>query len=122
MRESGEINMKPLKVMHQGDVLFIKVAEMPNLNTAKKLTATKGKGIIIQHGEALGHYHRVEQENTMTAYEIGEKDSVKEMALLVEQPTQVVHEEHRALTLEPGFWIARTQRENFQGTVRAVLD
>lgn len=112
--------MKILQAMHQGDVLFLKIKELPALET--RVEPDKNLGLVIQHGEALGHYHRVANPATLEAFFVGVKDTIKEMALVVKEATNVVHEEHRALTLTPGFWIARTQKETFQELVRPVLD
>lgn len=116
--------MKILKAIHQGDVLFLKVAELPaQIETLQKIEVDPINGeVVLQHGEALGHFHKIVNTSGMQAYLIGEQNSVKEMALLVDQPTTVVHEEHSPVVLEPGFWISRTQRESFKGLVRPVLD
>lgn len=111
-----------LEAGHQGDVLFLKVAELPPLHAKQIMAPDKKMGQIIHHGEALGHFHRAPNPTTLQVWNLGVVDSVKEMVLKVTAPTDIVHEEHATKTLSPGFWIARTQRENFRGMTRAVMD
>lgn len=114
--------MKILKAIHQGDVLFLKLAKPMEVSKLKLIKNTKNMGLIIQHGEALAHYHRVKQPSTLKAYELDEVDSVRTMVLVVNKDTEVIHEEHAPVILTPGFWIGRTQRETFKGLTRPVID
>jgi hypothetical protein len=112
-----------MTVMHQGDVLFVKVSEKTEPK-GKEIKALPDKGLVLQHGEALGHYHRVEPKLTsnLKVYEESETDSIKKMVLHVEKDVEVVHEEHAPITLTPGTWEARTQREHSRGLTRKVID
>ena len=116
--------MKILRAGHQGEVLFLIVGEIrQNYEDLPLLEHKSYEDIVIQVGEGL-HQHVIpyDQAQNLQVRVIGEVDSVKEMLLKVEEPVNVVHEEHRALTLTPGFWVARTQREQFNGIVRPVID
>lgn len=121
------MKFKVVHVMHQGDVLFLKLEAAPKeLKQQMKTPIQIGhkEDLILQHGEVMGHYHKVMPQFTgnLMAYDLGTNANIKEMALVVHEPTPVVHEEHSALTLTPGFWIARTQREHSQGITRRVVD
>lgn len=114
--------MKILKQVHQGDVLFLKVDTLPAGEQQQQLPSSD-KGIVIHHGEALGHYHRIPNPTAgLVAVRISDGNSVQTMALKVTQPTEVVHEEHNPVMLDVGHWIARTQRESFQGMTREIAD
>jgi hypothetical protein len=114
--------MKILEAKHQGDVLFLKVAEQPDVSKLKELEYTASRGTVLQHGEALGHYHTIPQQDGYKAYLMGVDDSVKKMAIFVYKPTTVVHEEHNSIVLDEGIWISSTQREKSSGLTRQVFD
>lgn len=117
--------MKILKARHQGDVLLLTVDSAPDLSNAKALQIDREKGTILQHGEALGHYHRIPPHMTdgFKAYMLAEnKDGVSHMLVEAARPVELVHEEHRTLQIEEGFTIVRTQREKSRGLTRRVVD
>ena len=93
----------------QGDLLFIRQETRP----VAALTARQGT--IIVAGEATGHAHRL-QAGTVLETPDGA------LYLDVTQTTQVVHEEHGPITLDPGLWLVVRQREYSPEAVRTVLD
>lgn len=108
-------------VAHQGDVFITKIAKA--LNVKEELKATD-KGIILQHGEALGHYHKIKPTDAekVKASLVSLTDTIRVMQLQVLQEVTVEHEEHNAITLTPGFYQINTQRESFQGMTRRIVD
>lgn len=114
--------MKIVEAMHQGDVLFLKVENVDA--ESKQQMLPNDSGVILHVGEGIGHKHRVAptQTDKLKVFFNGEQESVKEMLLQVKETVDVVHEEHGPLTLTPGNYIARTQRETFRGMRRAVQD
>ncbi len=93
----------------QGDLLFLRQDTRP----AVALTARQSNVIVA--GEATGHAHRL-QAGTVLETPDGA------LYLDVTQTTQVVHEEHGPITLDPGLWLVVRQREYSPEAVRTVLD
>jgi hypothetical protein len=92
----------------QGDVLFTKIAELP------EETLVQRTGHIIVEGEATGHAHRL----TVGVILEGRTG----IYLKTDQPTEVVHEEHHTIQLEPGYWQVLRQREYHPEGIRQVMD
>lgn len=93
----------------QGDLLFVRQDTRP----ATALTARQGDVIVA--GEATGHAHRLQAGTVLEA-----PDGA--LYLEVTQTTQVVHAEHRPITLDPGLWLVVRQREYSPEAIRTVLD
>jgi hypothetical protein len=95
--------------MHrQGDVLFTKIEELP-----EGLKARKSR--VIVEGEATGHHHSLVDGRVL-------EDAQGYLFLAVLKATQVVHQEHHAITLEPGFYRVTRQREYSPEAIRTVID
>jgi hypothetical protein len=86
-----------MSMFRQGDVLIIRVASLP-----VGLTARQSKVIVA--GEVTGHVHALEEGRLL-------ENRWGEIFLEVSQRTRVVHEEHRAIVLEPGVYRVIRQRE-----------
>jgi len=93
----------------QGDLLFIQQEAQP----AVELTVRQG--LVIVAGEATGHAHRLTGGSVLEA-----PDGTLYLDLI--EPTRVVHEEHDALTLGPGWWLVVRQREYTPEAVRTIRD
>lgn len=93
----------------QGDLLFILQQARPALD----LTVRPGQVIVA--GEATGHAHRLTGGSVLEA-----PDGTLYLELV--EPTRVVHEEHDALTLGPGWWLVVRQREYTPDAVRTIQD
>ena len=92
----------------QGDVLFVKIAELP------EETLVQRKSRVIVEGESTGHAHRL----TIGAILEGRAG----IYLKADKPTEVVHEEHNTIALEPGYWQVIRQREYRPEGIRQVMD
>jgi len=92
----------------QGDVLFVKVEAIP-----AGLHERPSK--IVVEGEVTGHAHRLVDGRILEAAQ-------GVLFLEVLTNTQVVHEEHHAIPLEPGYWQVIRQREYSPKEIRLVLD
>lgn len=116
-----EKSIKATKFIHQGDILFIKI---DSEEKGMPIKPSLDHGIVIHHGEALGHYHAIKNTDSdkVIVLLMHEKNSIKTMFIKVKEPVTVYHEEHLPITLDAGNWIARTQRETMRGIVRAVTD
>jgi hypothetical protein len=96
-------------IMHrQGDVLFVKVADLP-----PKLL--KRKSNVLVEGEATGHAHRCTS---------GQIWQTREGLLYLRAVagSLIVHEEHAPIELEPGYWQVIRQREYAPSAIRWVRD
>jgi hypothetical protein len=95
--------------VRQGDLLFLRQDTRP----AAPLTARRS--LVILEGEATGHAHRLQAGTILQA-----PDGA--LYLEVTQTTQVVHEEHGPITLDPGLWLVVRQREYRPEALREVSD
>ena len=93
----------------QGDLLFIQQEALP----AVELTLRQG--LVIVAGEATGHAHRLTGGSVLEA-----PDGTLYLDLV--EPTRVVHEEHDALILGPGWWLVVRQREYTPEAIRTIRD
>jgi hypothetical protein len=93
----------------QGDLLFVLQEEQPEV----ELTVLPGRVIVA--GEATGHARRLTGGSILEA-----PDGTLYLDLV--EPTRVVHEEHDALTLGPGWWLVVRQREYTPDAIRTVRD
>lgn len=92
----------------QGDILLIKTTE-----------AVKGQSVpsgIVLRGEATGHAHRLTRGTVIKT-----KDG--KLYLKTIKGSELVHEEHKSIKLEPGLWAVIRQREYTSADcVRLVVD
>jgi hypothetical protein len=96
-------------IMHrQGDLLIVKVETLPQ-------RLSKRKGHIILEGEVTGHSHRLATGRIL-------EDAQGMLWLEVLKATQIVHQEHHAITLEPGYYQVVRQREYTPEAIRMVVD
>jgi hypothetical protein len=93
----------------QGDLLFIQQDTWPSA------TLVARPGTVIVAGETTGHAHRVTAGTILEA-----PDGA--LYLDLAHTTQVVHEEHGPLTLEPGLWLIVRQREYDPDAFLTVTD
>ena len=102
-------------LIQQGDVLIHKIASLPK--GLKKL-GKKEKGFVLADGEVTGHAHVITEEDTVFVAEDGT------LYLSVEAPTIIQHEEHKAVTVEPGVYrVGRVQEvDPFSEEIHNVAD
>lgn len=93
----------------QGDLLFVWQSARP----VAELTARPGDVIVA--GEATGHAHRLQTGAILEA-----PDGT--LYLDVTETTQVLHEEHGPIQLDPGLWLVVRQREYHPVAIRRVAD
>src|SRR5215469_14815167 len=93
----------------QGDLLLLWQEARPPVDLSPR------QSLVIVAGEATGHTHRLQSGTILEA-----PDGA--LYLDVTQVTQVVHEEHGPITLEPGLWLVVRQREYSPEAIRTVLD
>jgi hypothetical protein len=106
--------MKNLKTYRQGDVLIEQIAKLP---AALKRQKPENGRIILAHGEATGHHHSLD----IDAADWWKTDN-GEQFLSVKTQTAVEHQEHAPITLPPGDYRIRRQREYSPEAIRNVQD
>lgn len=107
--------MKPTpEIYRQGDVLIERVAKLPS--GLKRQKAENGR-IILAHGEATGHHHSLDVD----AADLWKTEG-GEQFLTVKTETAVTHQEHAPVSLPPGDYRVRRQREYTPEAIRNVAD
>lgn len=86
----------------QGDLGFTSIESLP-----QKLKVIKSS--ILALGENTGHKHQLLEvvENQFLVLE----DEKGNKYLNINQPTDLVHEEHKTITIQPGFYWMQNERE-----------
>ena len=104
-------------LIRQGDVLLVPVDAIPaNTTTVSRLHGR----LILAEGEVTGHAHAIIDESC----ELVTADQAAELYLLVHgtEPVSLVHDEHDTLTVPPGLYQVRRQREYAPEEIRQVAD
>jgi len=112
----------------QGDILLVPVAKLPD--ELSEVPRQNGK-IVLAEGEITGHLHAIEADNAMFLAE--DLDSPEGRYLVVEEAETITaeaaggvdltHPEHDTITLEPGLYEVRRQREySAAGGIDLVAD
>ena len=102
-----------MKMYRQGDVMIRLVEEIPT--GAKERKAVKGRHVLAE-GEATGHAHVIRSKG-VHAFDFDSRGYLR-----VERSAVVEHEEHSAITLEPGIYEVIRQREYSPEAIRNVAD
>jgi len=88
-----------------GDISLHSIKELP-----KKLEQiSQGGNFILAYGEVTGHTHRL-LEHTQDQYTVY-RDGQGRNILAINKPTPLVHEEHKEIILQPGFYIQEQEKE-----------
>jgi len=98
-------------MFRQGDVLLVPVAAMP---TGRPVEAENGR-LVLARGEATGHHHSVAVSDAELI------DSAEGVFLRIMAATPLEHQEHGAITLEPGVYRVVRQREYAPGAVDRMV-
>jgi hypothetical protein len=104
--------------VQQGDVILNRV----NLNISKATKVKKNnRGIVLAEGEATGHYHGIEvEESEAELIQLGEK-----MLLNVKADSVTLkHQEHKPITIDKGVWEVGqvVEKDWLNNMVRKVVD
>ncbi len=120
--------MKNTTQFRQGDVLVERIGPSSN-----KLPQAKTKRVILAHGEATGHAHAIDdvpvgantQQDGTLVYrpEQAQGAPLHVSALEVREAVAALkHDEHTAISLEPGAYKVTRQREYHPSEIRNVAD
>ena len=94
-----------------GDVLIAQVEEIP-------AEAELLPGVVLARGEATGHAHRVAEGGTAEIWRHGADTFLQ----VVASCAQIVHEEHKPITLPQGTYRFWFQREYSPKEIRRIVD
>ncbi|GAA2295158.1 hypothetical protein GCM10010149_49270 [Nonomuraea roseoviolacea subsp. roseoviolacea] len=103
-------------MFRQGDILVVPVAEVPEWVESAPSAPRDGRGrLVLALGEATGHAHAVPGPGVLVLDPRGDY-------LHLPQGGRLVHEEHAAISLPPGWFRVVRQREYVPGAYRLVAD
>lgn len=104
-------------MIRQGDVLLV-----PTQQPQSRLTQAlrSWRGWVLAEGEQTGHAHVIDSDLASLFHD---KELAKRF-LRVDAPVDLTHEEHNAITVQPGWYEVRIQRQfdPTRRTARAVND
>ena len=93
-----------------GDVLVERVETLP--------AALPRSGATLARGEVTGHSHRFQDPAGVQLYQAGLETYVRVLA----ESADLIHEEHRTITLPRGDYRVWMQREYSPQAIRRVID
>ena len=99
----------------QGDLGITPILKLPaNLKELKKN--------ILAYGEATGHKHQLVKNPTKHFRVLEDKNGNK--YLDIKGATDLVHEEHKTITIQPGFYVVNHEKEYnyFDEEIKRVQD
>lgn len=113
-----------MQTYRHGDLIFKPVAKVDK-RSLKKLALDKIDkkfGFTLALGEVTGHKHVMvaEKKDDLQIYQ----DSFGRFVVEVSKPTVLSHEEHAALTFQPGIYLMEIEQEHdyFKQSARQVYD
>jgi hypothetical protein len=105
--------MNPVMI-RQGDVLLVPAKRQPG--TLKEVKHDNGS-VVLAYGEQTGHAHKINANSGVALLErklvatSGQHTDQRFLQVLTEGGVKLTHEEHAAVTVPPGFYEVRMQRE-----------
>jgi len=109
--EQGEVQMQ----IRQGDV-FVEKCGKPS-GELTEVKPDQGR-VVLAYGEVTGHAHALSGKHAKLYDVKGWVDRL----LVVTKATALMHEEHGHITLPPGNYRVKRQREYTPETIRNVAD
>jgi hypothetical protein len=103
---------KPVGAAH-GDVILIRVDELPNQELKQK------EDRCVAYGEVTGHHHKV-FGNNVDVFESPTQDDI--CFVVAEEEFSIKHQEHGTITFEPGTYKVVRQVEFDESEYRRVMD
>lgn len=104
----------------QGDVMFRKIAELPEGATPEK---SVNGAFVVAHSET-GHNHVVVERPTVKMFSA--MDEFRSYLVVEDEPATVEHQRsfdtHESFALSPGIWEVRRQREYTPAGFRRAAD
>ncbi len=96
-----------MTIYRQGDVLIIAASDVPP--ELKTVPRDAGR-IVLAYGEVTGHAHAIRDRHAELL--AATDDDITDLFLrIVRGAATLIHEEHDTITLPPGDYVVRRQRE-----------
>jgi hypothetical protein len=109
--------LKKQFLVRQGDVLVIEATEVPKNLT--EIGRDNGR-VVLAYGEVTGHSHAIDD---LEATLFSAPDTADRfLRIIAASGVGLVHEEHATITLPPGDYVVRIQREYTPEAIRNVAD
>lgn len=136
----AQTSLKTRKAYRQGELLFIPLGQkdMATLSPDSKGQSypnwKKMNTTVLREGEATGHKHEIVAENTSAVTVLApasrfirslpdmETLGTDDRLMVLDEPVEIVHPEHRSLQLGKGMFLMIVQREYDEVTARRVTD
>lgn len=109
-KSSPSTNVAPPKLWRQGDVFIVETSEIPDQATPRRP--------ILAEGEVTGHAHRLKTAQNATVLSCDGRLFLS----VIGDAVEVEHEEHATVTIPPGSYEIRIQREYHPEEIRRVVD
>lgn len=110
-----------MKYYRQGDICIIPLEGKPHVPVNTLVERDRGR-VVLAYGEVTGHTHAI-HDTDVELFAPGEASVLAERYLRIgEGGATLVHEEHGPITLEPGWYEVRHQREYSPAEIRRVAD
>ena len=103
-------------IIRQGDVMIASCRGIPT--GAQKVTPENGR-LIVARGEATGHHHSFPHRPEVTLFRDG---ATGPFYVRADSAVTLEHQEHSALTINPGIYKVTIQRTFVAGMARRVSD
>ena len=108
-----------MKIYRQGDVLLIAVDKIPTKTT--KVPRENGR-VVLAHGEVTGHHHSVVEDGVELVSSEEANELRMWLSVTTTEPVPLTHQEHDTITIPPGEYEVRRQREYTPEQIRQVQD
>ena len=95
-------------IYRQGDVLLVRVG---SVEVGAKVRRRAGRGLVLAEGEATGHHHRIVDRGAELFESRDPELEDRFLRVLADGGVELLHEEHAAITIPPGEYLVRRQRE-----------
>lgn len=102
------------KQYRQGDVLVEKVDSIA--------TGEAQKDTVLAHGEVTGHFHGIASAKAKVFASPESSANLEVKALVAEEDTKIIHQEHDHIGIEAGNYRVIRQREYTPEAIRNVAD
>ena len=102
-----------------GDLIFTKLSELPK--NLKKIDVKDN--FALAYGEHTGHSHRLMVAEKLKDINVFQ-DEQGRYVMEVIKPVDLVHEEHKTITITPGIYIQEHEHEfdYFTKSIQKVID
>lgn len=120
----GDIGLLPLSLLGINKLPKGCTKVTQKLNSADRETYGyhPEKGLVLAQGESRNHYHAFRETEKVEMFELVANDN-KRLFIVVNNPVQLVHEEHNPIHLEPNIYELFFQYQyDFQDEYARVAD